>query len=170
MAIDFTVISKAFSPRVFNNAIQSFDKATMVIVSACWTGAVLIMIFALYTLSLSATAKKDTLEAAAQEPTLPKIVTRKPSDKEIQPLIRRLKKRFPEIMFRMGRDKSITVSARTVDNFRTWLTVLSYIDTISPWFRWRIKDMCVGVNCAAGNPMTAILKAEKISFSLPKNE
>lgn len=161
MAIDFAAISKAFSPRVFNRAIQAFDKATIVIVASSWGGALLIMIFALYTLSLSATAKRETLEAAAMEPTLPKIVTRSPNKQDMEPLVQRLEKRFPDISFRLGTDRTLTISARTGNRFRTWLTVLSYVDTISPWFRWRIKDFCVGGSCSSGTPMIAVLKAEK---------
>ncbi|MGE0109220.1 MAG: hypothetical protein AB7S81_05575 [Bdellovibrionales bacterium] len=170
MQIDSKLILNVFSPRFFSRAFQSFDKSLMVIVSSCWVGAILVMAFALYTLTFSAETKRATLAAAASEPTLPKLVTRKPDTKEIQPLVTRLEKRFPDITFRIGRDRSITVAARTADYFRTWLTVLSYIDTISPWFRWRIKEFCVGANCSYGNPMTAILTAEKISFSLPEKE
>lgn len=160
-------IGKMFSPRLMARALQTFDKATMVIVSACWGGTILLMLFALYTLNLSVTAKRNAIEAAAAEPSLPRIVTRPPEQKEIKPIVERLQKRFPDIGFTLNNDQTLQVTALDGSRFRTWLTVLSYIDTVSPQYRWSIKEFCVGAQCGATTPMKAILGAEKITFSPP---
>ncbi len=166
MVGSYTFFSKFFSPSILSGALQTFDRATIVIVSACWGGAIMVMLFALYTLSLSVEAKKASIEAAAQEPTLPVLVTSSPSERELKPLVSRLQKRFPGIEFDLTSDRSVSVRTRDSGLFRVWLTVLSYIDTISPQYRWKIKTFCVGGECSSSVPMQAILKAEKISFSV----
>jgi len=158
---------KAFTPTMIKRAVTSFDKATIVIVSGCWGGALLVMLFALYTINLSVTAKRQAIEAAATEPSLPRMVTRAPEASEMKPIVERMQKRFPEIKFALGGEQSLTVTALEGSHFRTWLTVLSYIDTISPQYRWQIKELCVGGSCAGATPMKAILLAQKISFSAP---
>lgn len=165
MAFDLNALGRTFTPRILSKAMHTFDKATIVIVSSCWGGAILIMLFALYTLNLSVNAKRQAIEAAASEPSLPKLVSRAPELSELKPLVERLQKRFSDISFSLGNDKMLTVAAQQGAQFRTWLTVLSYIDTISPQYRWEIKEFCVGVRCSSSMPMRAILRAQKISFS-----
>ncbi len=159
--------ARMLAPRLIGRAVQSFDKATVVIVASCWGGTLLIIVFALYTLNLSVQAKKSVVEAAAQEPFLPKIVTKSPEASEIGVIIERMKSRFPDITFALSNDQSLTISTIEGAKFRTWLTVLSYIDTISPQYRWKIKDFCVGMKCPAATPMKATLVAQKITFSVP---
>ncbi len=160
-------LSSVLSPALVTKVVQTFDKATMVIVSVSWGGAVVLMLFALYTLNLSVSAKKQVAEAAAMEPSLPRIVTRPPEAAEMKPIVERLQKRFPDIGFNLAADQTLTVTAVDGGRFRTWLTVLSYIDTISPQYRWQLKDFCVGAQCAATTPMKAVLTAQKITFSAP---
>ena len=165
MKLDIPNIGKAFSPRIMARAMRAFDRATMVVVMTCWGGALLVMMFALYTLVLSVNAKRETLEAAAREPSLPRIVKSAPEMAEMKTLSERLQKRFPDIKFNLSRENVLTVSASDVNNFRQWLTVLSYVDTFSPQHHWTIKEFCVGSRCDRATPMKAILSAEKISFS-----
>jgi len=167
MKLGIVSFGKVFAPTVVSKALQSFDKATILIVSACWGGALLVMCFALYTISLSVTARTQAIEAAALEPSLPRMVSRPPEPAEIKPIVDRMQKRFPEIKFTLGSDKALTITATDGANFRTWLTVLSYIDTVSPQYRWEIKDLCVGGSCSGGQPMKASLIAKKITFSAP---
>jgi hypothetical protein len=165
MSVDTSSVSRAFAPHIMQRAIQAFDNATMVIVGSCWGGAIVIMLFALYTLNMSVSAKRQVIEAAATEPALPRIVTRPPELSELKPIAERLQKRFPDIGFSLNNDKSLTVTAQQGPKFRTWLTVLSYIDTISPQYRWQIKEFCVGAQCSSSIPMKAVLLAQKISFA-----
>lgn len=167
MKTQFVPSTKTFAPQILKKAVESFDKATMVIVASCWGGAILVMLFALYTINASVAAKKQVAEAAASEPSLPKMVTRPPEVAEMKPIVERLQKRFPEVTFSLGGDRSLGVTATDGSKFRTWLTVLSYIDTISPQYRWQIKDFCVGATCSTSTPMKATLTAQKISFTAP---
>jgi hypothetical protein len=157
-------VGKAFGPSLMTRAIRTFDRATIVVVLTCWAGALLFMVFALYTLSLSVTAKREMTVAAATEPGLPKIVNKAPDAAEVKSLVDRLKKQFPQIAISLERDQMLSVSTNDVSNFRLWLTVLSYIDTAMPQYRWTIKNFCVGIVCDRTTPMKATLKAEKISF------
>ncbi|MDD3183233.1 MAG: hypothetical protein PHD48_10590 [Alphaproteobacteria bacterium] len=165
MSFELGSFGRAFVPRMVNRAVHTFDKATIVIVSSCWGGAILIMLFALYTINMSIVAKRQVIEAAAAEPSLPQLVSRPPELSELKPIVDRLQKRFPEISFSLGNDRALTVSAQQGAKFRTWLTVLSYIDTISPQYRWQIREFCVGGKCSSSIPMKAVLVAQKISFS-----
>lgn len=165
MARSSSLFGRVFSPRILTRAIRAFDKATMVIVASSWGGVVLLMLFALYTLNLSAHAKMQAVEAAAMEPSLPQMVTGAPDVSELAAMVDRLQKRFPDVSFSSGPDKTLMVSANDGSKFRMWLTSLSYIDTAYPKFRWRIKELCVGAKCSSSQPMKAVLTPEKITFS-----
>ncbi|MFA6280681.1 MAG: hypothetical protein WC612_07855 [Bdellovibrionales bacterium] len=158
------------APRLIGRVVQSFDKATIVIVASCWGAALLVIVFALYTLNLSVQSKKSVVEASAREPFLPKIVIKAPDASEIGVIIDRMKSRFPDITFTLANDQSLAISAVEGAKFRTWLTVLSYVDTISPQYRWQIKDFCVGMKCPAATPMKATLVAQKITFLMPDSK
>ncbi len=165
MKLDLQSIGKSFAPSLMGRAVRAFDSATMVVVSVCWGGAILVLLFTIYTINLTMTAKRESLEAAAKEPNLPKIVNKKPVKDELKPFLTRLQRLFPEISFVLGRDQTLIVMTSDAGNFRLWLTVLSYIDTMSPQYRWGMKEFCVGMACDKGIPMKAVLTAEKISFS-----
>ncbi len=168
MQRNLSLYAKIFNPALIGKVLYTFDKATMVVVSATWGAILLLILFALYTVNLSVEAKRQMLESAAMEPDLPRILTRRPEASEIRPLLERLQKRFPEIGFSLANDLTLTVTASDGAYFRTWLTVLSYIDTISPQYRWQIKEFCVGTQCRGSVPMQAFLTAQKITFSAPK--
>jgi hypothetical protein len=168
MKADLHNLGRAFAPGIMARALRTFDRAMVFVVMTCWGVALLVMAGALYTLNISVVAKREALEAAAQEPSLPRIVSKAPDLMELQPLIERMKKRFPEISFSLPKgDHTLTVMASSANNFRLWLTVLSYIDTISPQYRWSLKEFCVGSKCDKSNPMKAVLTAEKIAFTAP---
>jgi hypothetical protein len=167
MRLDVRSIGKAFAARIVSKAVQAFDKATMVVVVTCWSGAILVMLFALYTLSLSVTAKREAIEASAEEPSLPQMVNKAPTKAELDPLVERLQRRFSDISFALSSDMSLAVSASDGSRFRTWLTVLSYIDTISPQYRWTMREFCVGQKCGSSTLMRAVVTAEKITFLPP---
>jgi len=165
MKLDLQNIGKSLAPSVMSRALQAFDRATMVVVSLAWGTAIVVLGFALYTVNLSVIAKRAAIEAAAREPSVPKIINNKPEKAEMKNFVQRLQKRFPDITFNAGNDQSLMVIAVDASKFRLWLTVLSYIDTMSAQYRWTIKEFCVGSRCEKGTPMRALLTAEKISFS-----
>ena len=162
------LMMKALSPRLMNKAVKVFDNAMLVVVGAAWTAALLLLLFTIYTVNATVKERRALLEAEASEPIVPNIVAKSPDTGEIQPIVGRLQKRFPEISFVLGNDRSLTVASGDGAKFRLWLTVLSYIDTVSPQYRWSMREFCVGMKCGANTPMRAILTAEKITFSVPK--
>jgi len=170
MKIDAGNIGKAFSPGIMSRAIRTFDRATTIVVLTCWGGAILIMAFALYTLNLSISAKREALEAVAKEPILPRIMNKVPDTAEIKSMVDNLQRKYPEINFVLGKDSSLLVTANSASNFRLWMTVLSYIDTISPQYRWTINEFCVGSRCDKATPMKALISPEKISFVVPEEK
>lgn len=159
-------IGKAFAPRFVDHALRTFDKATMVVVLASWSIAVVAMAFALYTVNLSVVAKREVAAAAAAEPSLPREIITALSDKELQPILEKLRRNFSDITFSVS-GTTLNVSTADVGSFRLWLTVLGYIDTMSPQYRWRMNEFCVGMKCGNNTPMRASLTAEKITFAQP---
>ncbi len=168
--LDMAALIKAFSPKVLARALRKFDSSLMVIVGVCWGGAIVLMLMAMYTVHLSVGAKRDLIQAMASEPSLPKMEMTQPNVREMEPLIQRLQKRHPELVFVLGRDSSLTITANEPSKFRLWLTILSYVDTMSPQYRWQIQEICVGNFCGSSVPMRAILTPKKISFSAPKQQ
>ena len=84
-------------------------------------------------------------------------------------LIRSLKdckSAIPEINISLNNDQTVTISADSGNKFREWLTAISYIDVMSPQYRWTIKEFCAG-KCIGGVLMHAILIGEKVSFEAP---
>lgn len=170
MRMDYGSFGKAFAPRVLTKALRTFDGSLMIIVSVCWGGALLVMLFALYTVHLSVVAKREVVEAAATAPALPQMSMGAPNAKEMTPIMERLQKRFPDLSFTLEKDLSLSVSAADGTKFRTWLTVLSYVDTISPQYRWQIADLCVGGQCGSSALMRANLLPKKITFTAPESK
>jgi hypothetical protein len=168
MKLDAALYLKTLSPRIMSKAVQSFDRVTTIVVGACWAGAILMMVFAIYTVGLSVSAKRATEAALVSEPALPKILHQPIDGHYAQVLLERLQHRYPEITFAFGPGQTLLVTALDGSRFRQWLTALSYIDTISPEYHWSIQQLCVG-KCGA-ELMHATLMGERISFVAPTVE
>ena len=169
MKQEYKAIVKAMGMRFATKAVQTFDRATMVVVCACWGVAVLMMDFSLYAVILSASTRRASEIAEASEPILPKIVRKPIETHDSRPLVDRLQHRYPEINISLNNDQTVTISADNGPRFREWLTAISYIDIMSPQYRWTIKDFCAG-KCMGGVLMRAVLSGEKISFEAPKDK
>jgi len=167
MSIDSKIILKAISPKMIGRAIRTFDRATVVVVGVCWGAALVMMAFALYAVSLSASTRHAADALAASEPSLPKIVHKAIEEREAKALADQLQRRYPTINIGIGNDQLITITASDGNKFREWLNVLSYIDTISPQYRWSLRELCVG-KCIGSALMRAALVGEKISFEAPQ--
>jgi hypothetical protein len=163
MKEELKVIVKATKLRFAAKAMHTFDKATIIVVCACWGAAVFMVLFALYAVILASSTRRAAETAAAAEPILPKIIHKPISGAEAQPLVDRLKHRFPTISITLNNDQTVTLTASDGPKFREWLTAMSYIDVISPQYRWTIRELCAG-KCAGGSLMHSILAGEKISF------
>jgi hypothetical protein len=167
MSLDPQLLIKSFSPRIASKALQTFDRATTIVVGACWGAAVLMMVFAIYTTTLSVSAKRAEDAALVAEPSLPKIVRQGIDARAAQIMVERLQRRYPDVTFNLANNQNITVTALEGSKFRQWLTALSYIDTISPEYHWSISSFCVG-KCQGNDLMRAVLTGERISFEAPQ--
>ncbi|MCL2469162.1 MAG: hypothetical protein FWF24_02895 [Alphaproteobacteria bacterium] len=170
MKLQSIPLRRLLSPRFVTKALHSFDKATTVIVSLSWGGALLVLLFALYTVNMAMQARQQVAEAESMEPNVPQLRQRPPTVSELEPLVKRLERRFTGVSFSLGNDRSLTVVSNDAGQFRTWLMVLGYIDTITPQYRWQIKSLCVGSLCPGTAPMRAILTVQKISFVIEKDD
>jgi hypothetical protein len=158
-------IMKSLSTRFMNKAIQSFDRATMVVVGVCWGAALFMVAFTLFSLHLVSVTGHAAEDAAAAEPILPK-VSRKPIDgHDAKALYDRLQHEHPGLNISLGNDNALTVSAQDGTKFNEWLSLLRYVDIASPKYRWTLKEFCVG-KCA-GSLMHAVLVGEIVSFEAP---
>lgn len=169
MKFDFKPVVKSLSPKFVARAVHTFDRATTIVVGACWGAALVMMAFALYAVILSASTRRAAETAAAAEPVLPRIVRKSIDAHDAQPLVDRLQHRFPGITFSLANDQAMIVSTSDGSKFREWVTVLGYIDTISPKFRWTMKEFCVG-KCGTGSLMHAVLVGERVTFETPQTE
>jgi hypothetical protein len=167
MKFDAAVLLRALSPKLTTKALQTFDRATTIVVGACWGAALLMVVFALYTVSLAASTKRAAEEALVAEPVLPKIVRQPISAHEEQQLVDRLQHLYPDIVFTLGGDQSLTVRASDGSKFHEWLAAVSYLDSASAQYRWSVKEFCVG-KCVANELMHAVLVGEKVSFEAPQ--
>ena len=166
MSLDRRLIMRAISPKLATKAIQTFDKATILVVSVCWAAALVMTSFAIYTIIASSSARRAAESAQVMEPILPKINRAAIEPRAAQQLLDRLKHRYPEVTFSTTNDQQLKVSSADGSKFREWLTAVTYVDIMSPDFHWTVQDFCVG-KCK-GDIMSATLKAEKISFAAPE--
>jgi len=166
MTLDTKLIFRAMKPKIAAKALQTFDRATAVVVGVSWAAAILMMVFAIYVSSLAMSAKHASENAQATEPNLPKIIHGKINQREIQMMVEGMQHRFPDIKFNMQGSEGLIVSTNDGNQFRQWLTALSYIDTIKPQYHWSMQQFCVG-KCANNELMRAILVGETISFEMP---
>jgi hypothetical protein len=157
---------KALSPVLVSKAMATFDKATMIVVGVCWGGALMMMAFALYTVSMTVSARHATDAALIAEPSLPKIVRTNMDVRTAQIMLERLQKHYPDINFALQPNQVLKVSTNDGAKFHQWLTALSYIDTIAPEWHWSIQEFCVG-KCSGNDLMRAMLTGEHISFEAP---
>jgi hypothetical protein len=144
MLLDPKLLVKVLSPKIAAKAVQSFDRATTIVVAACWGAAILMMAFAIYTTLTAVSAKRQAENAEIAEPSLPKVVRKNIEPRAAQGLVERLKRLYPDITFNLANNQALTVTAIDGSKFRQWLTALSYIDTISPEYHWTLTQFCVG--------------------------
>lgn len=166
MAFDTKLFLRSFSPKVVAKAAQSFDRATTVVVTSCWSAALVAVAAAIYTLMLSASAHHESDLAIAAEPVLPKVVQRPMDMHSVQTMFDRLQHRMPDVSFQV-RGQNLAVTSMNGAAFHQWLTALTYIDIISPDVHWSFQEFCVG-ECKNSELMHAIIKGERLSFEAPE--
>lgn len=167
MSDDTKALMKALKARIATKAMQTFDRSTVIVVGACWGVAILMMLFAVYAVILSASTRRAAETAAASEPILPKAVHKPINAHDAQSLVDRLKRLYPDLTITLNNDGSVNMSTNDGPKFREWLIAVSYIDVMAPQFRWAIREFCVG-KCSGAGLMHAVLTGEKISFEAPQ--
>jgi hypothetical protein len=166
MNVDIKIVLRALSPKIIMKVIQTFDRATMVVVGSCWAAVVVMMAFAIYTTTLSVAEKHANDAAIAAEPNLPKIVRKSIEPRYAQSMTDRLKRLYPQIStsFEHG---ALSLSASDGSRFHQWLIALSYVDTMSSEYHWTLQRFCVG-QCGGADLMQAVLAGEQVSFEMPQ--
>jgi len=162
------ILLKVLSPGLAAKVMQAFDRATIVVVATCWAAAAVMMAVTIWTVMATASARKATDTALAQEPLLPKIVRSPIESRPAQILADRMQHRYPNITIASLNNHNLKISATDGTRFRDWLMALGYVDTISPEYHWTIQEFCVG-KCK-GDLMSATLAAEKITFTTPDDK
>lgn len=170
MKLDFAPVLKALSPSMIAKVVQTFDRFTLVIIGISWLVTIIIMLFALYTVNLAVSAKKEAEQALADEPALP-VITRIPvgNSKEIQIMLERLQHRYPEV--NVGwQNGGLIITGANGSRYHQWLMAIGQVDTLYPQYRWKIKEFCVGATCGDNKPLMGIdLVGEKVSFQMPQD-
>ncbi|MDD3030097.1 MAG: hypothetical protein PHS57_07450 [Alphaproteobacteria bacterium] len=167
MSVSPNFLIRVFSPRVVYMAIKSFDRSTAVIIGLAWAVACLMLFFASLSIRGVVDSKREALLALAQEPVLPKITTAPIRLNNIEPILSRLKRQFPEINIDQREGKFLTLRSNDGALFHQWISALSYIDSMTPEIRWDLREFCVGACGGGGGLMSATLVGREVSISLP---
>jgi hypothetical protein len=165
MASTTSGLMKVFSPALVAKAMRSFDRATLAVAGICWGGALVMLAFAVYTVSLTVSSKRAAEQALATEPVLPVVSRGSIPPHDLQTMTDRLQHRFSDLKFGQSGTEGIEVSASDGGKFRDWLSSIDYVDTIAPQYHWTLREFCVG-KCT-GTLMRAILVGERIAFAAP---
>jgi hypothetical protein len=161
------VVLKSLKPAIMAKAIKTFDRHAMLMISVSWAVTIVVMFFALYTINLSVSAKKEAEAAIATEPILPKIIRGGVGGKELQTMIDRLQRRYPEIRV-TWQNNVLSIAGANGGVYHQWLTAIGQVDTLYPQYHWRIQGMCVGKICTGNDIMVIDLVGEKIAFEMPQ--
>jgi hypothetical protein len=162
-----TVLLKSLSPGLVAKALATFDRLTLLILSICWSATLTVMIFALYTVNLAISAQRAAEEALATEPTLPTIKRTALATKEVQFMIERLQRRYPDVTVKWE-NNILSLNGANGGSYHQWLTAIGQVDTIYPQFHWKIQSLCVGSQCGSQNIMGVELTGEKVAFEPPQ--
>ncbi len=160
-------IVRFLSPRVVARALNALDRSTAIVISASWTAAMVMVILAVFAVRGAVYSQREAADASAIEPDLP-IVTNTPiSQQEMQSIVERLERQFPDIRFDARQKQTLVVKTDDGLKFHQWITALSYIDTMAPQFRWTMREFCTGI-CGSGQGiMSAVLTGQKVVLSMP---
>lgn len=167
MPLDTKTILKALSPKIVSKIAAAFDHSTLLLAGAAWLVLIAVMSLTIYTMHLAVAARRDATAEMAAEPHLPKTIRNGLDAKEVQTLIDRMKRLYPELEFAQATGKTLTIATNDGGRFREWLTAISYIDAATPQYHWSLQEFCVG-KCGGKDLMRAALSGEKISYEAPK--
>ncbi|MFA4995165.1 MAG: hypothetical protein WC521_07685 [Bdellovibrionales bacterium] len=158
---------RVLSPRMVSKAVNSLDRSTAIVISICWSAALVTMILAVFAVHGAVSSRREATEVMSVEPVLPVISSVPMTPRELQSIADRLQRQFPDIKFEARLGQVLAVKTDDGLKFHQWITALSYIDTMAPQFRWTLKEFCTG-NCGSGQGiMNAILSGQKMLLSPP---
>jgi hypothetical protein len=164
-----TEIGRYFSGNVFEKAVLTIDKSTLLIIGIAWLVAMVVAGLAFATVKEASQLRLKTEVARALEPVLPKIVRLPLSKEQYEPLLLRLKKQFPTITFEITPKPTLKIHTSNADEFISWLNAVSYTDSMVSTVRWTLASFCVGVECPSEGLMQAELTAEAINITQPES-
>jgi hypothetical protein len=164
-----SLLLKSLRPTILTQAIQTFDRLTLLIISICWAATLVIMAFALYTVNLSLHVQKDVEAVLATEPTLPRINRSPVVVRDSQVMVERLQRRYPEIVIKWEKDV-LSLMGANGGSYRQWLNAIGQVDTLNPQFHWKIQRLCVGSFCGNPNIMNLELTGEKVTLEMPQKD
>jgi hypothetical protein len=153
---------------VFEKALLTIDKSTLVIVAAAWVAAIISMGFAFVAVRETSQLKLKAEVARALEPVLPKIVRLPLTKDQYDPLLKRLNKQFPKISIEITQKPTLRLHSNNPEEFMTWLNAVSYTDSMISTVRWTLTAFCVGTECPGDEMMQAELTAESINITQPE--
>jgi hypothetical protein len=170
LALDMRVgeIGRYFSGDIFQKAMLSMDKATLLIIGSAWLAALVVSGFAFMSIKDLGQLKIKTETARALDPVLPKIVRLPLGKEQYEPLLQRLKKQFPMVQLEITGKPNLKIQNNNPDAFMDWLNAISYVDGMVSTVRWTMTSFCVGVECTGDALMQAELTAEAINITQPE--
>ncbi|MDE2030291.1 MAG: hypothetical protein KGI97_06985 [Alphaproteobacteria bacterium] len=161
------LLLKFLSPRLVAKAVATLDKSTAIVVGICWGVAMTTLVVTLITVHAAIDERKAADEAIVAEPILPVAKTVKIVPAEVRKLIDQMTRQFPDVKFEATNGGSMIIRGGDGNKFHEWISALSYIDTISPQYRWLLDSFCVG-HCTGQDVMRAEVSGQKVTFSLPE--
>ncbi|MDX1922751.1 MAG: hypothetical protein SFW65_06455 [Alphaproteobacteria bacterium] len=161
-------VGRYFSGAVFEKAMVTIDKSTLLIIGIAWLVAIVAMGLAFTAVKDTAQLKLKTEVARALDPVLPKIVRLPLTKEQYEPLQARLKKQFPTVNFDITSKPTLRLMSNNPDDFMNWLNAVSYVDSMVSTVRWTLNAFCVGVECPGDGLMQAELTAEAINITQPE--
>ncbi|MDD3370820.1 MAG: hypothetical protein PHE27_03220 [Alphaproteobacteria bacterium] len=166
MHFDAKIPFRVFSPSRIARAVSAFDKSTTMIVGTCWLAALVMMILAIVSVHAAVDYKKEAATASSVNPVLPTIKKVSIPPHELQKVVERLQKQFPDIKIDLRAPSGINVRTNDGNQFHQWITALNYVDTMAPEYRWTLKDFCTG-SCSNGFLMSAGVYGQKTIIAMP---
>jgi len=165
--LDPKLILRAASPQIVTKALRSIDKSTAIVIGICWLAAFTMLILAFIAVKGAILSQKEAASAVASEPIMPVISTSSVTAREIRSVADRLQRQFPGVKFSVGQGQALGIKSDEGAKFHQWISSLSYVDTMSPDYRWMVREFCVG-NCGGKGLMQAVIEGQKVSLSRPK--
>jgi hypothetical protein len=150
-----------------SKALRTFDRLTLAILLISWTTTLVVMGLALYTSKQAAAAHTASETALVAEPVLPQVVPSGVGGKELQTMLDRMQRHFPDLGI-VWQNNVLQVNGKDASRFHLWMIAIGQIDTLYPQFHWSVQGMCVGKLCPGDNLMSIGLVGQKFAFEMPQ--